>query len=314
MARKVARCLRKNYKKKVKANAKSEQQAAESANEIAALFKGVGDLEAAKRTVAMATNLNGNKKRKDGNSLAATKRSLLNNTRKAAADVGGKKKMAGKKTLLKKTLFGNEDDEDDDNVSASSEEEDLEDELDEQEDASLALPDVNLLETEEQLIKYRTLLRKQQVREKMTLREHMRELEKKKNAMRGGKRVAEDLRREKRDLGKYMKQLEEEQKAKHANAMRDVEIRIAQMENSRKDPFLIAGEKAKAKNRLKLLGAAASATGIYQSGIAAAFSPDLANAGRQENYANSGIGFGGRGDYSEYVGANELQNMFAHLM
>lgn len=318
MARKVARCLRKNYKKKVKATIKSDQQAVESANEIAALFKGVGDLEAAKRTVAIAASgIKGGKKTLVGQSKI--------NVRKASAQIGGKKKLIAKnnssnKTTLKRKTLKEAEDDDDDNVSLSNEkDEDDDDEIendDEEEDtsAAIALPDVNLLQTEEQLIKYRTLLRKQQVREKMALREHVRELEKKKNAMRGGKRVAEDLRREKRDLGKYIKQLEEEQKTKHANAMRDVEIRIAQMENSRKDPFLIAGEKAKAKNRLKLLGAAASNTGMYQSGIAAAFSPDLANAGGSRQQQRGGFGFGFGSTNDENVGAEELQNMFAHLM
>lgn len=317
MARKVQRCLRKNYKKKVKASIKSEKATSESANEIASLFKGVGDYEAAKRSVAIAQKSAAaatTSNKKNGGAVASSS----NNSKKVPTKLGGKKKKlladSRKKKITKKTLHDednvseSEEDDDDENDDEDDEVEDDEAEEDGNDDNELELPDVNLLTTEEQLVKYRTLLRKRQVKEKMALREHIRELEKKKASMRGSKHVAEELRREKRDLGKYIRQLEEEQKSKHAAAMKDIEIRIAQKENARRDPFLVAAEKAKAKNRLKYLGASASSGGIYQAGLGSAFVPNLGAA------APSSFGGGGGFGDNDMVDAKELQNMFAHLM
>lgn len=293
MARKVARCLRKNYKKKVKANAKNDKAAAEGANEIAALFNGAGDLALAKRSVAAS-------QKHSAKSKGSIVGQRVNTAKKAIAQVGGKKHLAekAKKKVNRKALF--DEDEDDDAVD----EEDLEVDEEEEEanDGHQTLPPIDSLTTADQLTKYRSLLRKQHVREKMTLREHVRELEKKKAALRGGKNVAEEMRREKRDLGKYIKQLEEEQKQKHGDAMKDIDIRMAQIEATNRDPFAVAAERSKARYRQYMLGSA-SKQGIYQSGLAAAFS--------KPTFGNNNNNSGTEGDN---IAADELKNMFAHLM
>ncbi|AIN97279.1 hypothetical protein LPMP_180980 [Leishmania panamensis] len=81
----------------------------------------------------------------------------------------------------------------------------------------------------ESLKKQKSKLLKQQAAERMVLKEHMRDLEARKNRIRRG----ETAKTERRELAKYIRQLKQEQQVKHASELTNVEMELKRLINER---------------------------------------------------------------------------------
>ncbi|CAJ1007404.1 hypothetical protein Q4I28_002718 [Leishmania naiffi] len=81
----------------------------------------------------------------------------------------------------------------------------------------------------ESLKKQKSKLLKQQAAERMVFKEHMRDLEARKNRIRRG----ETAKTERRELAKYIRQLKQEQQAKHASELTNVEMELKRLINER---------------------------------------------------------------------------------
>ncbi|CAJ1021452.1 hypothetical protein, conserved [Leishmania lindenbergi] len=79
----------------------------------------------------------------------------------------------------------------------------------------------------ESLKKQKSKLLKQQAAERMVLKEHMRDLEARKNRIRRG----ETAKTERRELAKYIRQLKQEQQVKHASELTNVEMELKRLIN-----------------------------------------------------------------------------------
>ncbi|KAG5508057.1 hypothetical protein GH5_07114 [Leishmania sp. Ghana 2012 LV757] len=81
----------------------------------------------------------------------------------------------------------------------------------------------------ESLKKRKSRLLKQQAAERMVLKEHMRDLEARKDRIRRG----ETAKTERRELAKYIRQLKQEQQVKHASDLSSVEAELKRLINQR---------------------------------------------------------------------------------
>ncbi|KAG5481066.1 hypothetical protein LSCM1_06744 [Leishmania martiniquensis] len=81
----------------------------------------------------------------------------------------------------------------------------------------------------ESLKRQKSKLLKQQAAERMVLKEHMRDLEARKDRIRRG----ETARMERRELAKYMRQLKQEQQVKHASELSNVEAELKRLMDER---------------------------------------------------------------------------------
>ncbi|KPI89960.1 hypothetical protein ABL78_0928 [Leptomonas seymouri] len=81
----------------------------------------------------------------------------------------------------------------------------------------------------ESLQKSKSRLMKQQVVERMVLKEHLRDLEARKDRIRRG----ESAKTERRELAKYIRQLKQEQQVKHASELQNVEAALKQLMDER---------------------------------------------------------------------------------
>lgn len=77
----------------------------------------------------------------------------------------------------------------------------------------------------ETLQKTKSRLVKQQVAERMVLKEHLRDLEDRKNRIRRG----DSAKTERRELAKYIRQLKQEQQVKHASELQNVEAELKRL-------------------------------------------------------------------------------------
>ncbi|KAG5481707.1 hypothetical protein CUR178_07060 [Leishmania enriettii] len=77
----------------------------------------------------------------------------------------------------------------------------------------------------ESLKKQKSRLLKQQAAERMVLKEHMRDLEARKDRIRRG----ETAKTERRELAKYIRQLKQEQQVKHASDLSNVEAELKRL-------------------------------------------------------------------------------------
>jgi septal ring factor EnvC (AmiA/AmiB activator) len=83
----------------------------------------------------------------------------------------------------------------------------------------------------ESLQKTKSRLMKQQVAERMVLKEHLRELEARKDRIRRG----DSAKTERRELAKYIRQLKQEQQVKHASELQNVEAELQRLIDERDD-------------------------------------------------------------------------------
>ncbi|KAG5481388.1 hypothetical protein LSCM4_07100 [Leishmania orientalis] len=81
----------------------------------------------------------------------------------------------------------------------------------------------------ESLKKQKSRLLKQQAAERMVLKEHMRDLEARKDRIRRG----ETAKTERRELAKYIRQLKQEQQVKHASDLSNVEAELKRLIDQR---------------------------------------------------------------------------------
>lgn len=79
------------------------------------------------------------------------------------------------------------------------------------------------------LQKAKSRLVKQQVAERMVLKEHLRDLEARKDRIRRG----DSAKTERRELAKYIRQLKEEQQVKHASELQNVEAELKRLIDER---------------------------------------------------------------------------------
>lgn len=81
----------------------------------------------------------------------------------------------------------------------------------------------------EVLHKQRSKLMKQQAAERMVLKEHLRDLEARKDRIRRG----DTAKTERRELAKYIRQLKQEQQVKHASELSNVEAELKRLTDQR---------------------------------------------------------------------------------